>query len=185
MNKEYYEENLKVLKNFIKLDIVYKDILKNIIKCFEDNHKLIFMGNGGSAADSNHIVSEFVAHFKLDRKGLPAISLTANNSLITAIGNDYSFDNIYEKQIDAIGEKGDIVFGISTSGKSINIIKALNKAQSKGIKSVLVTGENTVKGIDCVVNIPSLDTSIIQNMYMIFFHMLCLDIDRYYYEYRN
>ena len=185
MNNTYLEENIKALNELKVLDNVYKQILNEVIECLNRGNKLIFVGNGGSAADSSHIVSEFVAHFKLDRKSLPAISLTDNNALLTSISNDYSFNDIFKKQLESLGNEGDILFGITTSGKSKNVLRTLPLAKEKGIKTVFVTGKNIKRDVDYLVNIPSNETSIIQNLYMVFFHMLCLDIDEYYNEHRN
>ncbi len=185
MNNDYIKDNIEVLNNMKILETVYEQLLKEVIDCFNRGNKLLFIGNGGSASDSSHIVAEFVAHFKLDRKSLPAISLTDNNALLTAISNDYSFEEIFKRQLDSLGNEGDILFGLTTSGKSINIIDALEYAKELNIKTVLITGDNSIKGYNYVVNIPSKDTSIIQNMYRIFLHMLCLDVDSYYYEHRD
>ena len=184
MNNNYLNENLITLNNMKKLDDIYKKVLKDVIECLNKGNKLIFIGNGGSATDSSHIVSEFVAHFKLGRKSLPAISLTDNNALLTSISNDYSYDDVFKKQLESLGSDGDILFGITTSGKTKNVLEALSFAKTIGIKPILVTGNN-VTDIEYSIKIPSSDTSIIQNMYMFLFHMLCLDVDEYYNKHRN
>jgi len=185
MNKEYIEQNIETLSKLSSLDRVYSDVLDELIKCFNRGNKLIIMGNGGSSSDSIHIAAEFVSHFKYDRKSLPAIALSSNNALITAIANDYSYDDVFKKQLESIGNKGDIIIGITTSGKSKNIINALDYSKKNEIKTILITGNNIHMDYDYVINIPSNDTSIIQNAYMVLLHMLCLDIDLYYNEHRN
>ena len=185
MNNKYLNDNITALNNIKDLDEIYQRVLFDVIDCLNNGHKIIFLGNGGSAADSSHIVSEFVAHFKFDRKSLPAISLTDNNALITSISNDYSYEDVFKKQLESLGNKGDILFGITTSGKSLNVLKALDYAKTIGIKPILVTGNNDIPNIEYSIKIPSNETSIIQNMYMIIFHMLCLDVDEYYNKHRN
>lgn len=183
MNFKYLKENIDSLNKFDCLNDLYNKIFEEIINCFNSGKKLVFIGNGGSATDSAHIATDFF----LQRNGkfLPAIALSDNTALVLSIANDYSYDDIFLKQIDAYCEEGDIIFGITTSGNSKNVLNALDYAKNKYIKTVLVTGENFNYKSDYVVNMPSTKTTIIQNMYMIFFHMLCLEVDNYYDEHRN
>ena len=185
MNIEYIENNIKSLNSLKNMGNIHEEILKEVIACFNRGNKLIFIGNGGSAADASHIACEFVSNNKLFKKGLPAISLTDSSSLSTSIGNDFEFNSIFKKQLEVFGTKGDILFGLTTSGKSSNVIEALDYARENNIKTVLVTGENIKGNYDYIVNIASNTTSIIQNMYIIFFHMLCLDLGKYLDEDRN
>lgn len=185
MNKDYLDANLEVLSKLNCLNRIYKEVLLEIINCLKKGNKILFMGNGGSASDSNHIVGEFIAKFKIERESLPAISLTTNEAIITAVSNDSSFDYVFSRQIESLGKENDIVIGLSTSGKSINIINGLNKAKEKNLKTILITGNTIIKDYDYTINIPSNETSIIQNMYMIILHMICMDVERYFYENRN
>ncbi len=185
MNKEYIENNKEAVSKMFLLEDVYSKVKEELIECLKNGNKIIMAGNGGSAADVNHIVCEFVSRLELERKPLKAISLSSNESTFTAISNDYSFEEIYSKQLEALGDAADVFIGITTSGKSKNIINCLDVAKKKNIKTILITGSNKVNKFDYEINIPSLNTSVIQNMYMIFLHMLCMDIERYFYENRD
>jgi len=128
----FQEDNVKLLTT----------ITEQMIACLESGNKLLFCGNGGSAADSQHIAAEFVGRFKLERKSLPAIALTTDTSIITALANDYSYDIIFERQVEGLGKQGDILFAISTSGNSKNVVLAVEKAKSMSIKTIGFTGES-------------------------------------------
>ncbi len=146
------------------------------IDALEKGNKLIFAGNGGSAADAQHICAEFVARFEKERKSLAAISLATNISTITAISNDYSFDDIYSRQISSIGLKGDIFFAISTSGNSANIINAIKVANKKCLKTIGLTGINKGKMnsiCDYLIEIPNKKTARIQEGHILIGHILC------------
>ena len=128
----------KRIENFKKLNEMQDIVLKacEIIKtAFDNGNKIILCGNGGSACDCNHIAAEFISRFQKERKSLPAISLCTNNSIITAIANDYNFENIFSRQIEGIGNKNDILIAISTSGKSKNVIKAIRTAKKTEFKN--------------------------------------------------
>lgn len=147
-----------------------------VCKAFEDKGKLILFGNGGSAADAQHIAAEFVNRFRLERRPLPAIALTTDTSIITAISNDYHFDQVFSKQVQALARPGDIVLGISTSGNSPNVLKALSVAREIGAKTVGLTGENGGKMdqySDMVIRAASSDTPRIQEIHIFFGHLLC------------
>ncbi len=149
---------------------------KEIIDSLKIGGKLLIFGNGGSAADSQHIAAELVGRFKMDRLALPAIALTTNTSTLTAIANDYGYDVIFSRQIEALGVKGDVALGISTSGNSKNVIDALNKARSMGLKTIALTGNDggKMKGItDISINVPSKDTPRIQESHIMVGHILC------------
>ena len=117
-----------------------KNITIDIIEAFETNRKIYIFGNGGSAADAQHVAAEFMNRFETERDPLPAIALTTDTSIITAIGNDYNFDEIFSKQIQALGQPGDIAIGISTSGTSKNVITALDVANKRQMKTILFSG---------------------------------------------
>jgi D-sedoheptulose 7-phosphate isomerase len=151
------------------------DVGKEIGRRMLEGKKLILCGNGGSAADAQHIAAEFVCKFKKERKALPAFALHTNTSTITAIGNDYSYDNIYERQIEAFASAGDIVIGISTSGNSINVIKAIEKANKLGCLTIAFTSKSGGKlkeKASIVFSIDSNDTPIVQESYLAVGHML-------------
>ncbi len=155
------------------------DILEaaNRIKsCLEKGGKLILMGNGGSAADSQHIAAELVGRFKKERRAVPAIALTVDTSSLTALGNDYGFDTIFERQIEAHARENDAVVGISTSGNSENVVRALNKANTIGAETIGLVGNNGGK-IKEVANlsiiVPSNDTARIQEVHITIGHIIC------------
>ncbi|MBN2251901.1 MAG: D-sedoheptulose 7-phosphate isomerase [Candidatus Altiarchaeota archaeon] len=155
-------------------DIV--EIVELIVNCFRRGGKVILFGNGGSAADAQHLAAEFVGRFKLERTPLPAISLTTNTSTITAIGNDYGFDGIFEREVSCMACKGDVVIGISTSGNSSNVLKALEKAESIGAVTVALTGAGGGRigeVVDCLVAVPSNDTPRIQEAHIAIGHIIC------------
>lgn len=155
--------------------------------CLARNGKILFCGNGGSAADSQHIAAEFINRFLMDRPALPAIALTTDTSIITAIGNDISFDEIFSRQVDAIGQAGDMLVAISTSGRSRNVLNAIEKAAHKKLYTVLFTGNNveTEKNssrCDIVISVPSDFTPLIQEMHIMAAHLLCRITDYYLFE---
>ena len=167
----------KRVENFIKL----KNQEKNVSKAIElikqtllMGNKILLCGNGGSASDCNHIAAEFISKFQKERKSLSAISLCANNSIITAIGNDYSFENIFSRQIEGLGNKNDILIAISTSGKSKNILKAIEQAKQQNLKIIFLTGENESNlDVDVEINAPSKVTCEIQEMHIAISHIIC------------
>ena len=167
----------KRASNFLLLKNQKENIEKfaNMIKeAFLNNNKILFCGNGGSASDSNHLACEFVSKFQKERKALNAISLVTNNSIITAISNDYSFDDVFSRQIEATGKKGDILIAISTSGKSKNILKAINQAKKQGLKTIFLTGEiKTNNDVELEINVPSIITCEIQEMHIALGHIVC------------
>jgi len=162
-------------------------LLQTIEKIAEDcthalrqGKKILFAGNGGSAADSQHLAAELVSRLNYNRPGLAAIALTTDTSALTAIGNDYSFENIFSRQIESLGQAGDVLIGISTSGKSPNILKALDVARSKEMITIGFTGMHApmmVERCDSVVNIPSKETPKIQECHIMFGHIICALIE--------
>jgi D-sedoheptulose 7-phosphate isomerase len=146
--------------------------------------KLMVAGNGGSAADSQHLVAEFVSRLTVDRPALRAIALTVDSSIITAIGNDYSYDNVFERQIEALGQRGDVFLGISTSGNSKNVIKALKLARDLGIATVGFLGNGggeMQEHCDYSVIIPSRVTMNIQESHLALEHIFCMVVERCYF----
>ena len=157
-----------------------KKIAEIIIGCYKHKGKIILFGNGGSCSDSMHLATEFVSRYYFDRKSIPAIALTDNVSL-TAIGNDYGFEDVFAKQVEGFVNKGDVVIGISTSGNSKNVIKAIEKAKELGGITVAFTGK---KGgilkdrVDICLNIPTDDTPRIQEGYMLAGHIICEIVEK-------
>ncbi|MBF0171504.1 MAG: D-sedoheptulose 7-phosphate isomerase [Nitrospinae bacterium] len=146
------------------------------IDTFRNGGKLLLAGNGGSAADAQHIAAEFVCRFRLDRPALPAIALTTDTSALTAIGNDYGFERLFARQVEALGATGDIFIGITTSGKSPNILAALDTARAKGLVTVGLTGVNggaMADHCDHLVMVPSSVTANIQEGHITLGHLLC------------
>jgi D-sedoheptulose 7-phosphate isomerase len=146
--------------------------------------KLLVCGNGGSAADCQHLVAEFVSRLTIDRPALPAIALTTDTSILTAIGNDYSFDNIFERQVEALGRPGDVLLAISTSGNSRNCIKALELARSSGVHTISFTGNDggaMAQISDISVIVPSTVTMNIQESHLALEHIFCMVVERCYF----
>jgi len=151
-----------------------------IAQSFTRGNKLMLFGNGGSAADTQHIAAEFVNRFKIERPPLPAIALTTDTSILTSISNDYDFSDIFSKQIKALGIKGDVAVAISTSGNSPNIIKGIEACQTLGISSVLLSGGTGGKALnmcDYEFIVPTNDTPRIQEVHIILGHVLCELVD--------
>jgi D-sedoheptulose 7-phosphate isomerase len=147
-----------------------------MIGALHNGKKIMLCGNGGSAADAQHISGEFLCRFYKDRRPLPAIALTTDSSTITAIGNDYSYDQVFSRQVEALGNPGDILVGISTSGSSKNILRAFEVAGIKQIKRVLLTGaveRDIARVSDLVLALPSKDTPRVQEMMLAVEHVLC------------
>lgn len=160
-------------KVFLEEIVRVKDI---IVKAFKDNKKVLWCGNGGSAADSQHLAAELSGRFYYDRPPLRSEALHCNTSYLTAVANDYSFDIIYSRMIEAMGDEGDIIIGISTSGNSNNIVLALEKAKEKGMIRVGFTGNGGGKmkqETDYTLDIPSADTPRVQECHIMVGHILC------------
>ncbi len=174
-------ESIKVKEEFIKENGRNLILLaEKISQAFTGDRKLMLCGNGGSAADAQHIAAEFVNRFMLERPPLPAIALTTDSSVITSIGNDYSFDDIFSKQIKAIGMEGDVLLAISTSGNSGNVISAVKAARSLGIYTVVFTGGDggRVRSlVDMALVVKSNTTARIQEAHGLAGHVICQLVD--------
>ena len=185
-NKEFNKLINQVIHNFLNLKSSnnFNDIKKAsemMINALKRKNKILFCGNGGSAADSQHLTAELIGQFlKKKRKAIAAISLTTNTSTITSVANDTHFDLIFSRQIEGIGRKGDILFCISTSGKSKNIIKAMQKAKQLKLNVILLTGKKKIrnKNIDLQINAPSLRVDRIQEMHIFIGHLICETIEK-------
>ena len=151
-----------------------------IVDAYKAGHKTMWAGNGGSAADAQHMAGELVNKFSFDRPGLAALSLSTDTSLITAVGNDYGFDRLFARQIEAQGCAGDVFIGISTSGKSRNLVEALGACRAKGITSVAIVGANPcpMDNYDYVIHVPSVETPRIQECQTLIGHILCYIVEQ-------
>src|SRR5271156_6658775 len=164
-----------LLKDVIFGGLVIQAALE-IVKSLRAGGKVLFFGNGGSAADAQHLAAEFTGRYLKERRALPALALHGNSSAVTAIGNDYGFDLVFARQMEAFGKEGDVAVGISTSGNSRNVLRALEVAKSKGIFTVALTGASggLMKQIaDCTLCIPSEETPRIQECHILTGHIIC------------
>jgi len=179
--KNQINEHIRVSNSLHSLT---EEIIKSAQLCInslKSGGKILLFGNGGSAADAQHIAAELVGRYKVERKGLPAIALTTDTSVITSIGNDFGYDHIFDRQIDALAKKGDIAIGISTSGKSGNVISALKLASKLNCITIGFSGQdggamNQACNINLVV--PSEDTPRIQEIHIVIGHIICHLIDQ-------
>jgi len=150
--------------------------IKIVTAALKKKRKVILFGNGGSAADSQHIAAEFIGRFQKERKSLPAIALTTDSSILTALSNDYGYDIVFARQIEGLGQKGDIAFGISTSGNSRNVIEGIKKAKRKGLSTISLTGcggGKLAKLTDISLVVPSKNTARIQESHICIAHTIC------------
>jgi D-sedoheptulose 7-phosphate isomerase len=167
--------DLKVMFAKKNIDEIIKTV-ETVTDAINQGNKIILFGNGGSAADAQHIAAEFINRFVIDRPPLPAIALTTDTSVITSISNDSDFSHIFSKQIKALGKEGDVAFGLSTSGDSENVIKALHTGKKLGIKTVGMTGKDGGKIaniVDISLNVPSNSTPRIQEVHITVGHIIC------------
>jgi len=160
---------------------IVEDAAVSCIKCLQQGGKILLAGNGGSAADAQHMAGEFVSRFAFDRPGLPAIALTTDSSILTAISNDYGYEKLFARQVQTHGNKGDIFIGYSTSGRSSNILQAFEISRSKGLINIGLTGNQggaMNELCDYLLEIPSQDTPKIQEGHLVIGHILCGLIER-------
>tara|TARA_B110000014_G_scaffold184211_1_gene133228 strand:+ start:326 stop:892 length:567 start_codon:yes stop_codon:yes gene_type:complete len=178
----------KVSKNFDKLENQADTIMlavDMILKSLNNKNKVIFCGNGGSAADSQHLAAELMGRYLLDRKPLPAIAITVDTSALTAISNDYGYENVFSRQISGIGNKGDVLIAISTSGNSKNIINAIIEAKNIGINVISLTGIKDSKMqelSDLTIKAQSDETNHIQEMHIAIGHLICGIVEENYFK---
>ena len=171
---------LRVMETDDKLLTTAEDIVNCCILALRNDRKILFAGNGGSAADSQHLAAELVSRLRYDRPGLSAIALTTDTSALTAIGNDYAFENLFARQVEAIGKKGDVFIGISTSGKSPNILRAFERARERGITTIGFTGASAPLFYErCyfLLNIPATETPKMQECHILMGHIICSMIE--------
>lgn len=170
------ENHFKVVQDMRKIMPEVASAGLRVRTALEKRRKILICGNGGSAADSQHMAAEFVGRFVKERQSLPALALTVDTSLLTAVGNDYGFDCVFSRQVEGLGQEGDVLIAISTSGNSANVVKAVKTAKEKGIYVIALTGENggiLAKESDLCLAVPSQVTARIQEMHIMIIHMIC------------
>ena len=178
------EESIVLKQNIIN----NRELLQNLallteacIRCFKEGGKVLFCGNGGSAADAQHLAAELSGKFYFDRPPLPSEALHVNTSFLTAVANDYAYEEVFARMVRATGNKGDILIGLSTSGNSTNILRAMEAANEKAITTAALTGETGGKLKNLVhylINVPSKDTPRIQEAHILLGHILCEQIEK-------
>ena len=182
--EEYLRKSVELkskILNDLSLLTMIKKVSLAIIEAYRNKKKLILFGNGGSAADAQHIAAELVNRFELERMALPAIALTTDSSVLTSIANDYDYSKVFARQVEALAEEGDVVIGISTSGSSLNVIKGIEVAREKGAKTIGLTGKNgaeLARSADLVLRVPSNDTPRIQEAHITILHIICYLIEK-------
>jgi len=165
------------------IDLLQNDIelaCKLVVETIKSGNKILLFGNGGSAADAQHIAAEFSGRYKTERRALPAIALTTDTSALTAISNDYGYNRVFDRQVEALANKGDLLIGISTSGNSTNVLRGFEIGKALGCKSIGLTGKNGGKfsgNCDLNIIVPSNDTARIQEMHILIGHIICQIID--------
>lgn len=186
--KEYIKDQIK--KSYETKQIIYNDesllnkivdLAKSCVELYRGDKKTILAGNGGSAADAQHIAAELVGRYGFDRPSIPSLALTTDTSSLTAIGNDYGYEQIFSRQLEGMGQEGDIFIGISTSGNSLNIIKAFESAKKKKIMTVALTGRDggeMAKMADISLIVPANSTPRIQESHILIGHILCDIIEK-------
>ena len=176
-----FKSHLETIQNVINsMEDQLVEASKLVVETLKNGNKVLLCGNGGSAADAQHIAAELTGRYKTERRGLPGIALTTDTSALTAIGNDYGYDRVFDRQVESLANKGDLIIGISTSGNSSNVLSALKLASELGCKTIGFTGKsggemNKVCDINLVV--PSNDTPRIQEMHILFGHTICQIVD--------
>ena len=178
--KKSYETKQAIYTNDTLLNNI-EEVAKKCVALYKTDKKTILAGNGGSAADAQHIAAELVGRYGFDRPSIPSLALTTDTSNLTAIGNDYGYDQVFSRQLEGMGQEGDIFIGISTSGNSVNIIKAFESAKKKNIMTVALTGRDggeMAKMADISLIVPSDATPRIQESHILIGHILCDIIEK-------
>ena len=172
-----FNDSVLVKQKFVKENVnLIVEVSKVVANSFAQGNKLLIFGNGGSASDASHIAAEFINRFKLERPALPAIALNTDMAVLTSISNDYAYENIFVRQLKALGQEGDIALGITTSGTSGNVLKALEEAKHKNLKTIAFTGVSNEKLdsiCDYVFSVPTTDTPRVQETHITLAHVLC------------
>jgi len=177
---DYTRISCQNIQNLEELEPIIEEVSQVLIDCIDNNGTVFFCGNGGSAADSQHLAAEFLGKFLKERKPLSSIALTVDTSAITAIGNDYGYENIFSRQLLGLAKEKDVLVGISTSGKSLNVIKAFEKASEIGVTTIALTGKADSKMssvCNYAIQVPSEQTNFIQEMHIMIGHYLCFRVE--------
>ncbi len=176
-----FKESNRVKEAFLNENLgKLAEVINVLTTALKSGHKILIFGNGGSAADAQHIAAEFVNRFIIERPPLPALALTTDTSIITSIGNDYDFNEIFSKQIRALGQAGDVAWGISTSGNSPNVLKALETAKKMGLVTIGFTGKEggaIAKAVDYSIHVSSASTARVQEAHIVASHVICELVD--------
>jgi len=185
--KERVRDSIELKKAILEDEALVQtiaDVSQVCLDAYKRGNKLLFAGNGGSAADSQHIAAEFVSRFEIDRPGLPAMALTTDTSILTAIGNDYGYENLFARQVQANAVEGDVFVGISTSGNSPNILAAFAAAKEKGVITVGLAGSGgKIQNVcDHCISVPSDSTPTIQESHIMIGHMICAYVEVSYFR---
>ncbi|MFH0839441.1 MAG: D-sedoheptulose 7-phosphate isomerase [Candidatus Omnitrophota bacterium] len=174
--EEIINSSIEVKKRLLEKELSnLEKTVSVIVDCISGGGKILLFGNGGSAADSQHIAAEFVGRFRAERRALPAVALTTNTSILTALSNDYGYDISFKRQIEALGNKNDVAIAISTSGNAKNVIEAVKEAKQKGVKTIALTGKDggaLAKLCDVVIIAASNDTARIQETHILIGHII-------------
>lgn len=182
--REQIQASIDTKQNILKDEALMQTIAqvgRECVSLYKSGKKTLLAGNGGSAADAQHIAAELVGRYGFDRPSIPSIALTTDTSNLTAIGNDYGYDKVFSRQMEGMGSEGDLFIGISTSGNSVNIVNAINAAKEKGVKTVALVGRDggeMAHIADYAIIVPSNDTPRIQESHILIGHMICDIIEK-------
>ena len=179
--RNYILSSSDIIHNSVLLAPNIEKSIQAIVKCLKKGNKVVLFGNGGSAADAQHLAAEFIGRFKINRKSLPAIALTSNSSIITAISNDFSFDSVFSRQCESLISKGDVVIGISTSGNSLNVKKGINTSKKNGAITIGLLGNkggSIKKCVDIPLIVNSTSTPHIQEVHRTIYHIICEIVEK-------
>ena len=175
------QDSIDVQQQLMHIEGACADVAWELVRAFQGGHKLILFGNGGSAGEAQHIAAEFVGRFYRERRALPACALTVDTSALTAIGNDFTFDQVFSRQLEALGQPGDIAIGMSTSGRSANVVEALRTARRRGLVAVAMTGQDggpAQSESDYCVRVPTRDTPRVQEAHLLMGHIWSEFVER-------
>lgn len=178
--ENYLQCSVAAIESIVKSKLEIENMVDIIVSCLISGNKVIFCGNGGSAADSQHLAAELMGRFLIDRNPLPALSLTVDTSALTAIANDYGYEQVFSRQLHGIGRKGDVLIGLSTSGTSKNVVEAFLKAREMGIHTIAFVGAHAnqlASYSDYVVKVDASETHFIQEAHIVIGHYICSEVE--------
>lgn len=178
---DLFDDHVRVVDDLRGLIPVIGRVADTIVQCIRDGGTVFWMGNGGSAADSQHLAAEFVGRFRRERRAFASVALTTDTSVLTAVGNDYGFETVFERQIEALCKPGDVAIGLSTSGNSENVLRAIAAASGREAHTIGLTGQQggaLSAQADICLNVPSTETARIQEAHILIGHVLCEEIER-------